>query len=89
MTASSGNAGAADVLGNLTLHGVTRPIKVSVYAYLDDNGRLIADGEAAFHYQDFGVRRLTMLLGTMKVGTEVTLRYHVVANPDQPVKQSP
>lgn len=89
VTVSSGNAGAADVVGNLTLHGTTRRVKAPVYAYLDDDGRLIADGETTFHYEDFGVRRLTMLLGTMKVGAEVTVRYHVVANPDASPKRSP
>ncbi len=81
ITSNSDTSGAADLLGNLTLHGTTHPVRIPVYASIDGTGKLIGDGEITFKYQDYGVIKPTALFGMLKAGELVTIKLHVVANP--------
>jgi polyisoprenoid-binding protein YceI len=66
------------VVGNLTLHGTTREIRVPSDVSLDSDGMLSGDGEVSFNYTDFGVR-VPRLLFALAAGTDVTVHFHVIA----------
>lgn len=76
---SSANAGTATVVGNLTLHGTTRPVSVPIKMALDSTGHLTADGAITFNYADYGVK-VPSLMG-MTAANEVTVAFHIVAVP--------
>jgi polyisoprenoid-binding protein YceI len=75
-----GKMGHVVVAGNLTLHGTTREIQVPADVALDSEGTLDGDGEVSFDYRDFGVR-VPRLLFALPAGNEVTVHFHVVAEP--------
>jgi len=66
------------VVGNLTLHGTTREIRVPSDVSLDSGGTLSGDGEVSFNYTDFGVR-VPRLLFALPAGKDVTIHFHVIA----------
>jgi polyisoprenoid-binding protein YceI len=73
-----GKMGHVVVVGNLTLHGTTREIRVPSDVSLDSDGMLSGDGEVSFNYTDFGVR-VPRLLFALPAGTDVTVHFHVIA----------
>jgi polyisoprenoid-binding protein YceI len=73
-----GKMGHVIVVGNLTLHGTTREIRVPADVSLDSNGTLSGDGEVSFNYTDFGVR-VPRLLFALPAGSDVTIHFHVTA----------
>jgi polyisoprenoid-binding protein YceI len=83
-----GKMGHAIVVGNLTMHGITRRVEVPADVFLDSNGTLGSDGEVSINYADFGVP-VPRLLFALPAGREVTVHFHVIARPastsDQPI----
>jgi hypothetical protein len=66
--------GGYDIAGNLTLHGVSRPI--STRTRLED-GRQVA--ELGIHQPDYGIKPYSAMMGTLKVKPEVRVRCSVPA----------
>jgi hypothetical protein len=66
-------AGHWTVRGNLTLHGQTRPVTVSVSLR---DGRY--QGFAAFKQRDFGMTPVSIAGGTVKVKDEVKIEFDIV-----------
>lgn len=66
--------GGYDISGNLTLHGVTRPISTRTRV---ENGRQVA--EVQIHQPDFGIKPFKAMLGTLKVQPDVRVRCSVPA----------
>jgi len=64
--------------GELTLHGVTRPIRVPMHVR-SSGARLIADGQFDIKQTDFGIKPYGTLLGAVKNQDRITLLLHVVA----------
>lgn len=77
----SDRAAMLRIRGDLTLHGMTKPILVPVSVHLDEQGRLIADGTYTFKFEEYGVRRPSALMGLMVTGDEATVVFHIVARP--------
>lgn len=75
-----GDGGNATVLGNLTLHGVTRPIGVPLEASLDPDGGFTAWGEFSVDYTDYGIKP-PRLLFALPVGKEVKISFRIKALP--------
>ena len=71
--------GTATIAGNLTLHGMARPIRMPVKASIDAAGRLVVDGEVAFRYEQFGIKPPSLMFGAMTAGDVATVKFHVVA----------
>jgi polyisoprenoid-binding protein YceI len=64
--------------GELTLHGVTRPLTVPADVQLTDD-RLTADGQATLRQTDFGIQPVTAGAGTVKVRDQVDVSFKLVA----------
>jgi polyisoprenoid-binding protein YceI len=74
-------AAELQVLGQLTLHGVTKDIVLPLSARIDGQGRFIADGSYTFKFEEYGVKRPSKMMGLMTTGDEATINFHVVADP--------
>jgi polyisoprenoid-binding protein YceI len=64
--------------GELTLHGVTRPLTVPADVQLTED-RLTADGQATLRQTDFGIQPVTAGAGTVKVRDQVDVSFKLVA----------
>jgi polyisoprenoid-binding protein YceI len=73
--------GSATIIGNLTLHGVTRELRVPIDATLSTDGSFSADGDLQFDYTDFGIRPPRTLFGALRVGKIVDLNFRIIAAP--------
>lgn len=70
--------GQVTLAGELTLHGVTRPQKVSVRVF-PMAGTLRGQGEATVRLSEYGIRPVSVAGGMLKVKDEVKLTYDIVA----------
>jgi polyisoprenoid-binding protein YceI len=61
--------------GELTMAGVTRPIDLEVLATPGPDGTLRVRGRYPLRMTDWGVRPPTLMLGTLKVGESVVIRF--------------
>lgn len=80
-----GDAGAFVVhaRGALTLAGQTKEVAMDVQARRLANGTLTAQGSQPILMTDFGVKPPTAMLGTIKTGNEVTVRFDLRVAPAQ------
>jgi len=65
--------------GDLTFHGVTRPVEGEVSAKVEGNS-LVIEGEQTFDIRDFGVEPPKILM--LKVHPDVKARVRAVAGPE-------
>lgn len=65
--------------GDLTFHGVTRPVEGEVSVKVDGDS-LVIEGEQTFDIRDFGVDPPKILM--LKVHPDVKVRVRVVAEPE-------
>jgi len=63
--------------GELTFHGVTRPIQGTVSAAVSAAGRLVVSGEQVFDIRDFDVPSPTVLM--LRIYPDVRVHLHVEA----------
>ena len=71
------NGGAYRVRGDLTFHGVTRPVEGEVTISAPDERSLLIEGEQVFDIREFGVEPPKILM--LKVHPDVRVRVKVVA----------
>jgi polyisoprenoid-binding protein YceI len=81
VTASSmgGTQYAANVTGNLTLHGTTRSVTIACQASLNGDS-IRAYGEFSLKQTDYGIRLVSVAAGTLKVKDEVKCSFDFMAN---------
>ena len=79
LTQSSGIS-ELSVTGSLIVAGMSRPITFSLEADDSSTRRLQFEGSVSLLMSDFGVKPPKALLGRLKTGDEVTIRFIVVAN---------
>lgn len=63
------------IRGELSMAGVTRPIALVARATPAPEGRLRVQGRYLLRMTDWGVRPPTLMLGAMKVGDSVVIRF--------------
>jgi polyisoprenoid-binding protein YceI len=71
----SGTGADLQVEGEVTLHGIARPLAVPVHVSWDGPGALIARGAFSLKQSAFGIQPVTAAGGTVKVRDEVEIRF--------------
>jgi len=66
-----------DVSGQITLHGVTRPLSLPVRVELAGD-TLTASGKAVLRHDDFGMKPVSVA-GVVKVKNEIGIDYRILA----------
>ncbi|MCK0125191.1 YceI family protein [Gelidibacter sp. F2691] len=79
MTASGSDNYKVDVVGNLTIAGVTKKQTISMDVQVAGN-KVTLKGKKAFKMSDFGIDPPKALLGTITTGDEVTITFHTILN---------
>lgn len=69
--------GGYHLVGDLTFHGVTRPVEGSVTVSAPDGRTIVLEGEQTFDIREFGVQPPKLLL--FQVHPDVVVRVRVVA----------
>jgi polyisoprenoid-binding protein YceI len=64
--------------GKLNLGGVEKPITLDAVATAHESGALLLKGEEELKLSDYGLKRPSLMMGTMKVGDVVKVRYELV-----------
>lgn len=82
---AAGAMGSATVVGNLTLHGTTRELKVPANLSMSPDGIFDAAGEITFDYTDFGIKPPSLLF--ISAGKEVTITFQIRA--ERPASPTP
>ena len=80
-------AGSVDVVveGDMTLHGVTRPMRIQASVLLDAGGRLTARGAFVLKQTDFGMVPVTAAGGAIRVKDELDIQFVLKTRPtDEP-----
>jgi polyisoprenoid-binding protein YceI len=73
-----GNDGLFRVEGDVTFHGVTRPVTGDIQVRAEGD-RLILEGEHVFDIREFGIKPPRILM--LRVEPDVTVRIRLVAEP--------
>jgi polyisoprenoid-binding protein YceI len=82
---AAGAMGSATVVGNLTLHGVTREMSIPVDLSMSPDGIFDARGEVTFDYTDFGISPPRLLV--LAAGKQVMVSFQIRA--ERPAAPSP
>ena len=88
-SAPDGDAIKASITGLLTVNGVEKEITAIATMTNDARSDLKAVGSATFKMTDFGVKPVTALLGTIRTGDQVTVKFELNGTPAQAVAALP
>lgn len=69
--------------GSLTMKGVTKPAALTVKGKLLANGDLQLIGSKKLNMKDFSMEPPTAMMGTIKVGEEVTVNFNLTITPSK------
>jgi len=69
-----------EIMGNIMMHGVTRPVTGTVVVQLSATGDLDVSGDQVFDIRDFGIESPTVLM--LRIYPDVTVRLHIEATCD-------
>jgi len=84
-----GDAYEAVITGLLTVNGVEKELKAEATMTQDGKGGLKAVGSAAMKMTDFGVKPVTALMGTIRTGDAITVRFDLAGVAAQAVAELP
>lgn len=65
-------------MGNLTIAGVTREVKMDVYCVVNEDATIQCTGSDKLNMSDYNVKPPSFMFGAMKTGNAVTLDFTVV-----------
>ena len=85
----SASAAKAIVKGVLAVNGVEKEVALDATITGDAQSGLKAVGVTKFNMTDFGVKPVTALLGTIRTGNEVTIRFALTGSVAQAVAMLP
>jgi polyisoprenoid-binding protein YceI len=68
---------SAELKGNLTMAGVTKPVDLIVTYKILPNGDLLVTGSKKLKMSDFKMESPTAMMGTIKVGDDVTINFEL------------
>lgn len=78
VTGQTGNKFSLSLKGNLTIAGTSKPVTLAATG-TQQNGLIRFEGKYALKQTDYGVDPPTALLGRLKTGDEVTVRFVVTS----------
>ena len=64
--------------GALTIAGVTKSVKMDVYAVINKDGSITCTGSSKLKMTDYQVKPPKFMLGAMKTGDDITLDYTLI-----------
>jgi polyisoprenoid-binding protein YceI len=73
---------AANTKGSLKISGAEKLIDMKVNASRLAEGKVTAEGEQTLLMTDFGIKPPSFMLGTLKVGNEVKVKFNLKAGPE-------
>ena len=73
---------AANTKGSLKIAGTEKLIDMKVNASRLSEGKVTAEGEETLLMTDFGIKPPSFMLGTLKVGNEVKVKFNLKAGPE-------
>ena len=73
---------AANTKGTLKISGTEKLVDMKVNASRLAEGRVTAEGEQSLLMTDFGIKPPSFMLGTLKVGNEVKVKFNLKAGPE-------
>ena len=76
---ASATSFAAATQGRLTIAGKENPIALTVNAARSSDGVVTATGEQSIKMSEFGIKPPTFMLGTLRVGNELKVRFTIKA----------
>ncbi len=81
LSATSSTTASANlqIEGDLTLHGVTRPVSVLARVTVDPTGTVTARGAFSFKQSDFGIQPVTAAGGTIRVKDVLDVEFEIRA----------
>lgn len=85
----NGDAYDAVVTGLLTVNGVEKEVRAEATMGPDGKGGLRAVGSAAMKMTDFGVKPVTALMGTIRTGDAITVKFDLAGVAAQAVAELP
>jgi polyisoprenoid-binding protein YceI len=72
----------AKTTGTLNISGKEKVISMSINAERLSDGKATAQAEEKILMSDFGIKAPSFMLGTLKVGNEVTVKFNLKAGPE-------
>jgi polyisoprenoid-binding protein YceI len=73
----TGDGYAINATGNLTVAGVTKSTEITVTGKVAGDGSVKFEGSKKMKMTDFGIQPPTALMGTMKTGDDITIKFAV------------
>lgn len=73
---------AANTKGTLKISGTEKLVDMKVNASRLAEGKVTAEGEETLLMTDFGIKPPSFMLGTLKVGNEIKVRFNLNAGPE-------
>lgn len=67
------------VKANITIAGVTKVVDMQIQIKMPTAGKLVFEGSQKLKMTDFGLTPPTALLGTLKTGNEITIKFKVAS----------
>ena len=71
----SGTGYAVKINGELTIAGVTKNVDISGMVYVKEKGKLYIETSKAIKMSDYGIDPPTAMMGAMKVGDDITIKF--------------
>jgi polyisoprenoid-binding protein YceI len=81
LTAGATGPAALIIDGDMTLHGVTRPMTIRARVLLDGAGRMAARGSFVLKQSDFGMVPVTAVGGTIQVRDDLDIQFVLTTRP--------
>lgn len=78
---ASATSFAGDTHGQLTISGKESPISMRIDAVRSSDGMATVTGEQTMKMSDFGIKPPTFMLGALRVGDELKVRFTLKATP--------
>jgi polyisoprenoid-binding protein YceI len=73
---------AANTKGSLKISGTEKLVDMKINASRLSEGKVTAEGEETLLMTDFGIKPPAFMLGTLKVGNEVKVKFNLKAGPE-------